>query len=74
MICTKDGDILYLVIRGHKSFVDNYFYLYRTDQVTSVDWFEQDLYLNDSIAGLKEAEPFTSKENLLRQIKNAQRK
>ncbi|MCT1903157.1 PRC-barrel domain-containing protein [Oceanobacillus sojae] len=64
VILTEDGKIQYLVVNSSESYVENSFYLYLSDQVTSVDWFEKDLYLDDSVKGMERVKPFKNKEEV----------
>ncbi|WP_152654924.1 PRC-barrel domain-containing protein [Oceanobacillus sp. CFH 90083] len=71
VILTKEGKITYLVVNSNESYVEKNLYLYRTDQVTSVDWFEKDLYLNDSVQGLAQVTPFKNKEEVFRYVSHS---
>lgn len=68
VILTEKGEIQYLVVNSNESYVENNLYLYRTDQVTSVDWFEKDLYLDDSVEGLDQVTPFRNEEEVFRHL------
>ncbi|WP_339184779.1 PRC-barrel domain-containing protein [Oceanobacillus sp. FSL W7-1293] len=71
IILTEEGKIQYLVVNSNESYVENNLYLYRTDQVTSVDWFEKDLYLDDSVEGLEQVTPFKDKEEVFHHLNHS---
>ncbi|MFD1452015.1 PRC-barrel domain-containing protein [Oceanobacillus sojae] len=71
VILTEDGRIQYLVVNSSESYVENSLYLYRADQVTSVDWFEKDLYLDDSVKGMKLVTPFKNKEEVFQHLNHS---
>ncbi|GGP09489.1 PRC-barrel domain-containing protein [Oceanobacillus neutriphilus] len=71
VILTEDGRIQYLVVNSSESYVENSFYLYRADQVTSVDWFEKDLYLDDSVKGMERVTPFKNKEEVFSHLNHS---
>ncbi|MFD1065779.1 PRC-barrel domain-containing protein [Oceanobacillus locisalsi] len=71
VILTKQGNIQYLVVNSNESYVENNLYLYRTEQVTSVDWFEKDLYIDDSVEGLEQVTSLKSNEEVFRHVNHA---
>ena len=71
VILTEGGKIQYLVVNSNESYVENNLYLYRTEQVTSVDWFEKDVYIDDSVEGLEQAAPFKNKEEVFYHLNQA---
>lgn len=71
IILTEDGKIQYLVVNSNESYVENSLYLYRTDQVTSVDWFEEDLYLDDSVQGLEQVTPFKNNDEVFHHLNHS---
>ncbi|GIO21593.1 PRC-barrel domain-containing protein [Oceanobacillus sp. J11TS1] len=71
VILTEGGKIQYLVVNSNESYVENNLYLYRTDQVTSVDWFEKDVYIDDSVEGFEQATPFKNEEEVFYHLNQA---
>ncbi|MCM3399368.1 MULTISPECIES: PRC-barrel domain-containing protein [Oceanobacillus] len=62
---TSQWIIEYIVVRSSKSIVENEFYIFHTRQINTVDWFEKDLYINDSLEGILNNKPFQQKEEIL---------
>lgn len=61
----EDWKIKYIVVQSNTTYAEDAFYIYRTEQVETVDWFEKDLYVKDSVEGIKGNDPFTSKREIL---------
>lgn len=66
-ICDENNNwkITYIVVQNSENMTENELYIYRTEQIQTVDWFERDLYINDSVKGLKGTTPFTDKNQIL---------
>ncbi|WP_339228887.1 PRC-barrel domain-containing protein [Oceanobacillus sp. FSL K6-2867] len=62
---TSKWKIEYIVVRSSRSIVENEFYIFHTRQINTADWFEKDLYINDSIAGILNNKPFHQKDEIL---------
>lgn len=62
---TTQWRIEYIVVRSSRSIVDDEFYIFHTRQINTVDWFENDLYINDSIDGILNNKPFQEKDEII---------
>lgn len=61
----QSRNIQYIVVQSSENYVDTEFYIYRPEEIESVDWFEQDIYVKDSIASLKQNKVYEKKEDIL---------
>ncbi|WP_010650182.1 PRC-barrel domain-containing protein [Oceanobacillus massiliensis] len=62
---TEQMQIKYIVVKSSDNLIEDEFYIYRTEQIETVDWYENDLYINDSVKGIAENNPFLDKEDII---------
>jgi len=62
---TENWNIHYIVVQSNERIVEDEFYIYRTEQIETVDWFGEDLYISDSVQGLSGSNPFRNREHIL---------
>ncbi|WP_249870212.1 PRC-barrel domain-containing protein [Oceanobacillus saliphilus] len=62
---TEQWVIKYIVVKSSENLTEDELYIYRTDQIQTVDWFEKDLYINDSVTGIAGNKPFTNKNDII---------
>ncbi|WP_067724945.1 PRC-barrel domain-containing protein [Oceanobacillus damuensis] len=68
---TEHWEIKYIVVKTSDNFTEDELYIYRTEQIGTVDWFEKDLYINDSVAGISSNKPFTDKKDIIASLSYA---
>ncbi|MFC4024567.1 PRC-barrel domain-containing protein [Oceanobacillus longus] len=62
---SEQWEIKYIVVNSNENLLDEELFIYRVEQINTVDWFEKDLYINDSVKGISNSEPFTNKKDIL---------
>ncbi|MFD2630258.1 PRC-barrel domain-containing protein [Oceanobacillus kapialis] len=55
----------YIVVQDSETFTEEQYYVYHTDQIESVDWFEEDIYIKGTLTETKNAAQYNSKEQIL---------
>ena len=63
-IYNNDWNIKYVVIQSANRTSDEY-YLYSVDKIVSADWYEGDLYLNETIDSFQKKTTFENKDEIL---------
>lgn len=66
-IYDSDWSLKYVVVASPNP-AQNEFYLYPVERVTSVDWYEGDLYLDETMVGLYNQKAFKDKQDILKEI------
>ncbi|WP_087973389.1 PRC-barrel domain-containing protein [Oceanobacillus rekensis] len=62
---SEQWKINYIVVNSNENLLEEELYIYRVEQIKTVDWFEKDLYINDSVKGISSSKPFTSKDEII---------
>ncbi|MFD1174197.1 PRC-barrel domain containing protein [Oceanobacillus picturae] len=55
----------YLVVQDSETYTKEQYFVYHTDQIESVDWFERDIYIKGSLAETKNDTKYNSKDMIL---------
>lgn len=66
-VYNTDWDLKYIVI-GSPNPAEDEFYYYPVEKVASVDWYEGDLYLDETIVGLYNQKSFHNKREILNEF------
>lgn len=66
-IYDSDWSLKYVVVSSLNP-AQNEFYFYPVERVTSVDWYEGDLYLDETMVGLYNQKAFKDKQAILKEI------
>lgn len=55
----------YIVVNSNENLSEEELYIYRVEQITTVDWFEKDLYIDDSVKRIASNKPFASRNEII---------
>lgn len=66
-IYDSNWNLKYIVI-GSTNPAAGEFYCYSVDRITSVDWYDRDLYLDETMVGLHNQRTFKNKQDILNEI------